>query len=115
MQIASLFNHIIEMQMATKWSYDASHAKVGFRISHFGISETEGKFTKFDGIVLSEIPDFSDADIDFTIVVDSITTDDTQRDQHLKSPDFFDAAKFPVIHFKSKTLTAVSLNKYRLT
>jgi len=115
MQIASLFNHIIKMQMATKWSYDASHAKVGFRISHFGISETEGKFTKFDGIVLSENENFSDASIDFTIDVASINTDDSQRDEHLISPDFFDAAKFPVIHFKSKALKSVSDNRYKLT
>ena len=102
------------MQMTTKWSYDASHAKVGFRISHFGISETEGKFTKFDGIVLSNNPDFSDANIDFTIDVDSINTEDAQRDQHLKSPDFFDASQFPVIHFKSKALSTVSENNYKL-
>jgi polyisoprenoid-binding protein YceI len=103
------------MQMTTRWSYDASHAKVGFRISHFGISETEGKFTKFDGIVLSDNEDFSDANIDFTIDVNSINTEDVQRDQHLKSADFFDVDKFPVIHFKSKSLRAISKNAYQLT
>lgn len=99
---------------STRWSYDAAHAKVGFSISHFGISETEGKFTKFDGLVLSDKSDFSDAKIDFTIDVNSINTEEPQRDQHLKSPDFFDAAKYPSITFKSKSLKPSGKNKYKL-
>lgn len=98
----------------TKWGYDASHAKVGFSISHFGISETEGKFTKFDGVVLSDKPDFSDAKFDFTIDVSSINTEDAQRDTHLKSADFFDVAKFPSITFKSKSFKSLGNNKYKL-
>lgn len=98
----------------TRWGYDASHAKVGFSISHFGISETEGKFTKFDGLVLSDKPDFSDAKIDFTIDVNSINTEEPQRDTHLKSPDFFDVTKYPSITFKSKSLQPLGKNKYKL-
>jgi polyisoprenoid-binding protein YceI len=100
---------------ATKWAYDASHAKVGFAISHFGISETEGKFTKFDGEVLSERADFSDARIDFVIDVNSINTNDPTRDGHLKSADFFDVARFPEITFKSKSLVPSGKNKYKIT
>jgi polyisoprenoid-binding protein YceI len=77
---------------ATKWGYDSSHAKVGFSISHFGISETEGKFTKFNGTVLSDKPDFSDAKIDFT-----------------------DALKYPTITFKGKSFEAFGKNQYKLT
>ena len=98
-----------------KWGYDASHAKVSFSISHFGISETEGKFTKFDGIVLSDKPDFSDAKFNFTIDVSSINTEDAKRDKHLKSADFFDIEKYPSITFKSKTFKSVGKNKYKLT
>ncbi|ELR73042.1 YceI like family protein [Fulvivirga imtechensis AK7] len=99
----------------TKWFYDASHAKVGFAISHFGISETEGKFNKFDGIVLSDKTDFSDAKIDFSIDVNSIDTENEQRDTHLRSSDFFDVAKYPSITFKSRSLKPVGKNKYKLT
>ncbi|HWA33804.1 MAG TPA: YceI family protein [Cyclobacteriaceae bacterium] len=99
----------------TKWGYDASHAKVGFSISHFGISETEGKFTMFEGTVLSDKPDFSDAKIDFKVDVNSIDTEDAQRDTHLKSPDFFDAVKYPSITFKGNKLIATGKNRYRLT
>ena len=89
--------------------------KLGFSISHFGIPETEGKFTKFDGTVLSDKPDFSDAKINFTVDVNSIDTEDAKRDTHLKSADFFDAAKFPSITFKSKSLKSVGKNTYKLT
>ncbi len=99
----------------TKWELDASHAKIGFSVSHFGISETEGKFTKFTGTVLSDKEDFSDAQIDLTIDVASINTDDAQRDQHLRSADFFDVAKFPAISFKSKSLKANGKGRYKLT
>ncbi|MEO7692999.1 MAG: YceI family protein [Chryseolinea sp.] len=99
---------------ATQWGFDPSHAKVGFTISHFGISETEGKFTKFEGTVLSEKADFSDAQIDFSIDAASINTEDAQRDQHLKSPDFFDVSKYPSITFKSKSLKSTVKDKYKL-
>ncbi|KAF0211624.1 MAG: YceI family [Ignavibacteria bacterium] len=112
--ILTLMNSLFIFAQTTKWGYDASHAKVGFTISHFGISETEGKFIKFDGTVLSDRPDFSDAQIDFTIDVNSINTQDAQRDTHLKSPDFFDVAKFPSITFKSKSFKSVGENKYKL-
>jgi polyisoprenoid-binding protein YceI len=100
---------------SAKWNYDASHGKIGFSVSHFGISETEGKFTKFDGQVISGKPDFSDAQIQINIAVNSINTEDEKRDAHLKSPDFFDAAKYPDITFKSKSLKPAGKNKYKLT
>ncbi|MBK7957585.1 MAG: YceI family protein [Bacteroidetes bacterium] len=98
----------------TKWAFDGSHAKIGFSVSHMGISETEGKFTKFEGTVLSDKPDFSDAKIDLTIDVNSINTEDKRRDDHLKAADFFDAAKYPTITFKSKSFKSLGKNKYKL-
>lgn len=99
----------------TKWGIDASHAKIGFSVSHFGISETEGKFTRFDGTVLSDKPDFSDAKISFTIDVSSINTEDTKRDEHLRSADFFDVAKYPSIVFTGRSFKSVGKNRYKLT
>jgi polyisoprenoid-binding protein YceI len=112
--ISICFTSLAMYGQSTKWQYDPSHAKVAFTITHFGISETEGKFTGFDGAVLSDKPDFSDARIDFTIDVNSITTADSQRDKHLKSPDFFDVAKYPSIVFRSKRLIPAGKGKYRL-
>lgn len=110
-----VFTSIMSARAQSTWGYDQSHAKVGFSISHFGISETEGKFTKFDGTVLSAKSDFSDAKIDFSIDVNSINTEDEKRDTHLKSPDFFDVAKYPSIVFKGKSLKSTGKNKYKLT
>ncbi len=105
---------VTETIVTTQWGFDASHAKVGFKVSHFGISETEGKFTKFDGTVFSGQPDFSDAEISFTVDANSINTEDPQRDAHLKSADFFNVEKFPSIIFKSKSLETIKQNKYKL-
>jgi polyisoprenoid-binding protein YceI len=100
---------------AGKWGYDLSHSKLGFTISHFGISETEGRFTKFDGQVYSDKPDFSDAAIELIIDVASINTEDTQRDNHLRSADFFDVAQFPSIIFKSNAIAPAGDNRYKVT
>lgn len=99
----------------TKWSFDKTHSKVQFDISHMVISEVSGRFQKYEGTVLADKDDFSDAKIDFSIDVKSIDTDDEKRDQHLRSPDFFDAAKYPKITFKSKSMKKVGENKYKLT
>jgi polyisoprenoid-binding protein YceI len=84
----------------TSWTIDKSHSKVGFSIPHMGVSETEGKFNEFDGTIVSKTEDFNGAEVSFTAKTTSIDTDNERRDGHLKSPDFFDAEKFPEIAFK---------------
>ena len=89
----------------TNWNVDGSHSKLGFAVTHMMVSETEGKFKIYEGKVSSKGDlDFTDAKIDFTVDAASINTDDEKRDGHLKSPDFFDAAKFPKITFVSKSM-----------
>jgi len=97
-----------------EWSVDKSHSKTGFSVSHLVIAEVEGKFNSFDGKILSKDDSFSDAQIDFTIDVNSIDTDNDGRDKHLKSDDFFNAEKFPKITFKGKSFTKVGDKKYKL-
>jgi polyisoprenoid-binding protein YceI len=96
------------------WRLDPVHSKVQFTVSHMVISEVTGFFRKFDAIVASNKDDLSDANIEFTIDVNSIDTDNQNRDNHLKSDDFFNAAKFPKILFKGKSLKKLSNNKYKL-
>ncbi len=98
----------------TNWGFDASHSTVRFAVSHMVISEVEGNFSEYEGTVTTSKSDFSDADINFTIDVSSIDTDDADRDDHLRNDDFFDVAKFPNIIFKSKSMEKISENKFEV-
>jgi polyisoprenoid-binding protein YceI len=86
----------------TTWTIDKSHSKVGFSITHMAVSEVEGKFNDFEGTIVSKSEDFNGADVQFTSKTASIDTDNERRDGHLKSPDFFDAEKFPETKFAGK-------------
>jgi polyisoprenoid-binding protein YceI len=83
----------------TKWVLDPSHSEVEFKVRHMMISNVSGKFTKFEASAETEGEDFQTAKVTFIVDVDSITTGNEQRDGHLKSPDFFDASKYPQIKF----------------
>jgi polyisoprenoid-binding protein YceI len=84
----------------TTWTIDKAHSKVGFNVTHMGVSEVEGKFNDFDGTVLAKSDDFNGAVVEFTSKTASIDTDNEKRDGHLKSPDFFEAEKYPETKFK---------------
>ncbi|MCA0397555.1 MAG: YceI family protein [Bacteroidetes bacterium] len=98
----------------TKWTLDKTHSSVRFSVSHMVVSEAEGTFKSWNGTVENTKPDFTDAKIAFTIDVSSINTDNENRDNHLKSPDFFDAQKFTTIKFESTSMQALGDNKYKL-
>ena len=85
--------------MATNWILDPSHSKVEFKVKHMMISNVSGQFKKFDAQVETEGEDFMTAKVTFTADIDSIDTGAEQRDGHLKSVDFFDAANFPQLKF----------------
>jgi polyisoprenoid-binding protein YceI len=99
---------------AQTWTLDKAHAKVGFSTTHMMISDVEGSFKTFDATLTSAKPDLSDATFDFTADVNSVNTDQEKRDAHLKSPDFFDAAKYPTITFKSTSFKKVDGKNYQL-
>lgn len=90
-----------------KWALDPTHSEVTFKVRHLMISTVTGQFKKFDVIAETETDDFSSVkNIKFTAEIDSISTNEAQRDGHLKSPDFFDAAKYPQLTFVSKNYDA---------
>jgi len=99
----------------TKWTVDKVHSNVKFSVSHMVVSEVEGSFKGFDGTIVVSKDNLSDAVINFTVDVASVSTDNVNRDNHLKSDDFFNAEKFPKMTFVSKSMTLVGGNKYKLT
>ena len=100
---------------AQTWSLDKSHAKLGFSVTHLLVSDVDGSFKNFDVKVVSSKEDFSDAVITLTADVNSVNTDNDQRDAHLKGPDFFDAAKYGTLTFKSTSVKKVGDKKYKVT
>jgi len=97
------------------WSVDKDHAKLGFTVSHLLVSDVEGWFKTFDAKVTSSGEDFSDAVAEMTADVSSINTESENRDKHLKSEDFFDAAKYPLITFKGTAFKKVNDTNYKVT
>ena len=86
----------------TKWIIDPTHSEVAFKVKHLVISTVTGYFRKFEGNAESTSDDFSGATVAFSLAVDSIDSNQSDRDQHLKSADFFDTANFPTISFAGK-------------
>ncbi|SMC52125.1 YceI family protein [Pedobacter africanus] len=99
----------------TTWSADTSHSKLGFVVTHLMITDVEGSFKNFQSTITSSKPDFSDAVVELTADVNSVNTDNEKRDEHLKGADFFDAAKYPKLTFKSTSVKKVSGNKYKVS
>ncbi|HMO34252.1 MAG TPA: YceI family protein [Lacibacter sp.] len=102
------------VQTPTKWTVDKPHTSVRFAVSHMVVAETEGTFKVFDGTVEHSKADWSDANINFTVDVNSINTDNENRDKHLKSDDFFNAEKYPSMTFVSTSFVPKGNNKYEL-
>ncbi|WP_291402570.1 YceI family protein [Daejeonella sp.] len=96
------------------WNIDKAHSKIGFTIVHLGISDVDGLFKNFDATIKSSKPDFSDGIFEFSADVNSINTEIEMRDEHLRGADFFDAAKYPKLTFKSTSIKALGKNKYAL-
>ncbi|MFC4873680.1 YceI family protein [Negadavirga shengliensis] len=89
----------------TKWIIDPTHSEVSFKVKHLVISTVTGYFREFEGVAEVGSDDFSDAKIDFKAEVSSIDTNQSDRDAHLKSADFFDAEKHPHLRLSNARLT----------
>ncbi len=100
---------------AQTFTADKAHSKVGFTVTHLGISEVDGNFKTFDAKVTSSKEDFSDAIFEFSADISSVSTGTEMRDGHLQKPDMFDVAQFPKLTFKSTGISKVADKKYKLT
>jgi polyisoprenoid-binding protein YceI len=99
----------------TIWKIDPSHSEVQFKVKHMMISTVTGSFSRFDGTFESTQENFEDAEIYFEADIDSLSTNDAQRDGHLKSDDFFNAEQYPKLTFRSTSFRKTGDDTYKLT
>ncbi len=85
------------------WNIDTTHSEINFKVKHMMISTVSGSFEKFDGKVENATDDFKNGDFSFSAEIDSVNTNNKDRDNHLKSEEFFGAEKNPKLTFKSKS------------
>ena len=98
----------------TKWVLDPTHSEIQFKIKHLMISTVTGQFSSFKGTIETDKDDFSTANIEFAADIDSISTNNEQRDQHLKNGDFFDAETYPQLVFEGKGMERTAEDTFRL-
>lgn len=98
----------------TKWTLDPTHSEILFKVKHLVISTVTGKFNEFDGSFESEDDGLEGANISFEANINSIDTNNADRDAHLKSDDFFNAAEHPKLTFTSTAFNQKGDGEYEL-
>ena len=97
-----------------KWTIDAAHSEIQFKIRHLMISSITGQFNEFNGVFETENEDLATAKANFSADVNSIHTSNEQRDAHLRSNDFFDAENYPHLYFKSEKVEKTNQEEYKV-
>ncbi|MGX7667109.1 YceI family protein [Flavobacterium pedocola] len=98
----------------TKWAIDPIHSTIGFKVKHMMFTNVSGKFENYDANILTEGDDFTKANIEFSADINSIDTRNADRDNHLKSADFFDVENHPRMTFKASSFTQVDDEAYEI-
>jgi len=99
----------------TEWKLDPAHSAAHFSVRHLMISNVRGEFTKIGGSVLLNPADLTKSSVDVTIEAASLSTREPQRDEHLRSADFFDVAKYPTLTFRSKRIEKLGEEFFKVT
>lgn len=100
---------------ATTWNIDPDHSNVGFKVRHLMISNVKGNFDKHTGVVDINDRDITKSKVQVTIDTASINTNVKKRDEHLRSADFFDVAKYPTMTFVSKKIVRNGTGRLKVT
>jgi polyisoprenoid-binding protein YceI len=114
MSLAFLLAAILPLPAQSTWTFDSSHSAAQFQVKHLMISTVRGEFAKMSGKATFDGKNYSTLKVEAAIEVSSINTREPKRDEHLRSADFFDAAAYPIITFKSKQVQDVQGNKFKL-
>lgn len=99
---------------AATWAIDTDHSNVGFKVRHMMVSNVKGEFAKYSGNVEIDDKDLTKSKVEVSIDASSINTGVAKRDDHLKSADFFDVAKYPTITFVSKRVQKAGNGKLKV-
>ena len=97
-----------------KWVIDPTHSEIQFKIKHLMISTVSGQFNQFEGAAETEGDDFTSAKARFSADIDSISTNNEQRDEHLKNGDFFDAENYPQLTFETERVQKAGDDDYKI-
>ncbi len=100
---------------ATPYVIDQVHSEVGFKVKHLMVSNVRGRFSKFEGMLDLNDKDVTKSKVNVSIDVSSVNTGNEKRDGHLKTADFFDAAKHPTIRFESTQVRRAGKDKLKVT
>lgn len=106
---------VTDINAQVKWEFDAAHSNLQFSLTHLMVSDVEGSVQVKEATLLSTGDDFNNASISIVGDMSTIDTDNEGRDNHLKSADFFEVAKYPNLTFTSTTFQKTSNNKYSVT
>ena len=98
----------------TIWNVDPMHSEVLFKVKHLVISTVTGSFKSFSGKVVTEEEQFENAEVEFTVDVNSVDTGQPARDEHLRNADFFEAETYPQFKFVSSSFTKIKPDLYKL-
>ena len=104
----------METAVKTLWNVDTMHSEITFKVKHLVISTVTGKFNAFDANLEADGDDFENAEINFSADINSINTGVADRDAHLKSDDFFNAAQFPKMTFSSTSFEKTGEGTFKL-
>ena len=96
------------------WAIDPTHSEIGFKVKHMMFTNVSGKFDAFTADIANEEAQFETSDIRFTAEAKSINTGNTDRDNHLRSADFFDTDTFGTLTFKSTAIQKVNEGQYEI-
>ncbi|MDV6378570.1 YceI family protein [Sporosarcina sp. GW1-11] len=99
----------------TKWNVDVAHTNVGFSVRHMMVSNVKGSFTGIEGSVTGDLDNLTEAKIEFIIDVNTINTNNVDRDNHLRSDDFFAVESYPTITFDSTEIVKTGEDTYDVT
>lgn len=99
-----------QAKMLNMWSIDIPHSSIGFVVKHMVIAKVRGNFNDFNGIIHFDENNLTAGSAEFTVQMASIDTDNEKRNDHLKSADFFDVEKYPMMTFKSKSVSGNNEN-----